>query len=462
MHFTPASIRQQQRRVMSHRTNSNVYSFFNLLTSDELLGSVDALSPSVFRERLYPPTETLSMFLAQAMNADRSCQNIVNQTAIQRVTGGLSPISSHTGGYCRARERLPLPMVAGLTLEVAYLMDQEIPVDWRWQGRRVRIVDGTTATMPDTDSNQARFPQQGAQLPGLGFPICRVVGITCLASGALLNAAIGHFNGKGGDERTLLRSIQHTFEPGDLVLGDAFFSSYFFFADMLAKGVDVLMEQNGARKRVTDFRCGRRLGQKDHLVVWHKPPQRPSWMSDEAYAEAPKTLTLREFKAGGKIMITSLLSVKEAPKPKLKALYKSRWHVELDIRNIKDTLGMNFLSCRSPDMVEKEIWVYLLAYNLVRLLMAQSALWMDIAPRQLSFKHCLQLWSVSVQYMNLSNDEELTILFLLMAQQRVGNRPGRIEPRAVKRRPKPLALLTKPRALAREQIRKDGHPKRLK
>jgi len=462
MYPTPTARRQQYRRMKTYRTNSDAYSFFNLLTSDELLDTLEALLPAHFRERLYPPTDVLAMSLAQAMSADRSCQNIVNQTAIRRIAGGLPPISTRTGGYCRARQRLPLPMVAGLTRQVAALMDSQVSEPWLWRGRRVRIVDGTTATMPDTPANQARFPQQGSQKPGLGFPICRIVGITCLASGALINAAVGHFNGKGGDEQTLLRSIQTTFEAGDLVLGDAFFATYFFLAQMLSREVDVLLEQHGARKQATDFRYGQRLGENDHLIVLHKPKKRPAWMGEADYAAAPETLKLREFKAGGKIMVTSLRNAKEMPKSTLKALYASRWHVELDIRNIKETLGMNILSCRSPDMVEKEIWTYLLAYNLIRLMMAQSAQWMDLMPRQLSFKHCLQLWLIAVQHIDFSRDEELVALFALMAQQRVGHRPGRIEPRAVKRRPKALPLLTKPRALVREQVRKYGHPKKLK
>ena len=161
------------------------------------------------------------------------------------------------------------------------MIDRQVPDEWRWQGRCVRIIDGTTVTMPDTPANQDAFPQQRRQQPGLGFPICRIVGITCLSSGALLNAAIGRFNGKGGDEQTLLRRIQDSFRPGDIVLGDAYFATYFFLAAMQARGVDILMEQYGARKRSTDFRRGHKLGQRDHLIVIHKPKIRPYWM-DEA------------------------------------------------------------------------------------------------------------------------------------------------------------------------------------
>ncbi len=278
MHTTCIFHRHPGHRIHAHRTNSDSYRFFNLLTSDTLLNKTEELLPE-HRERLYPPTETLSMFLAQAMNFDRSCQNIVNQAALHRLAGGLSVGSTHTGGYCRARHRLPLKMVSHLTQYLGDQMSRQLPEAWFWQGRRVRIVDGTTVTMPDTQANQTAFPQQRGQKPGLGFPICRVVGITCLASGALINAAIGRFNGKGGDEQTLLRSIQDTFQPGEIVLSDAFFATYFFIATMQARGIDILMEQQGARKRSTDFRCGQKLGKRDHLIVINKPKIRPGWMS---------------------------------------------------------------------------------------------------------------------------------------------------------------------------------------
>jgi len=444
-----------------YRENSNSYGFFNLLTSDALLDRVEALLPE-HRERLYPPTETLSMFLAQAMSADRSCQNAVNQAAFQRHFGGLTVNSTHTGGYCRARQRLPLEMVSHLAQYLGEQVDTQYPNEWCWQGRRVRIVDGTTVTMPDTAANQEVFPQQRGQRPGLGFPICRLVGITCLVSGALINAAIGRFNGKGGDEQTLLRSIQDTFQPGDVVLGDAFYSTYFFIATMQAKGTDILMEQNGSRKRSSDFRCGKRLGKRDHLIVINKPKKRPGWMSEAEYNVAPDSLTVREFKAGDKIMVTTMVCHKNYPKETLKSLYKSRWHVELDIRNIKDTMGMNILSCKTPDMAIKEIWVYLLAYNIIRVMMAQSALLADIRPREISFKHCLQAWLTYMQLSQSFSENNLKLLLQIMAQQQVGNRPGRIEPRAVKRRPKAYPLLTKPRNEARAEVKENGHPKKLK
>ena len=462
MHPTQHANSHQQKRLRSHATNSDSYTFFNLLTGPAFLDQVESLLPD-HRERLFPPTETLSMFLSQAMSADRSCQYAVNDASIKRLLGGLSPCSTHTGAYCKARKRLPEEMVSTLTLYTGSLMAQHTPDAWHWRGRPVRLVDGATVTLPDTPDNQEAYPQPRSQQPGLGFPQCRLVSIHCLGSGALLNAAMGPCKGKGSDEQTLLRSILDTLKSGEILLGDAFYATYFLLCALQAQGVDGVFEQQGARRRSTDFRRGLKLGQRDHLVELQKPKIKPDWMSQTEYDQSPDTLTVRELHTSGKILMTTLLCPKQTAKSDLQALYKNRWHVELDLRNIKTTLGMEMLSCLTPEMIEKEIWVYLLAYNLIRLLMAQSALLADVLPRQLSFKHTLQLWMAWRQSgIGSHDDEKLASLFILIAQQKVGNRPGRIEPRAIKRRPKPFPLLMQPRQIAREEILKNGHPKKLK
>jgi len=456
----PRSI--QQAAVRNQVQTADSYRFFNLLTAPELLDAVEDFLPA-HRERLFPPTETLSMFLAQALSDDRSCQKAVNDAAIKRACGGLRLCSTRTGAYCRARQRLPLEMVSSLAKYTGRLVDEQVSEEWRWQGRPVRLIDGTTVTMPDTPANQLAFPQQGAQKPGLGFPICRIVGVTCLSSGVVLNAAMGRFSGKGGNEQTLLRELLDTFAAGDVVLGDSFYCTYFLIATLQARSVDVLFEQHGARKRCTDFRTGKKLGPRDHQVEWPKPATRPDWMTQAQYDAAPDSIAVRELEAGGKVLVTSLLCANIAPKPALKALYRSRWHVELDLRSIKTTLGMETLSCKTPDMNEKELWVYLLAYNLIRLLMASAASLSSILPRQLSFKHTLQLWLAwSQQQRSCGDENHVQVLMLLIAQRRVGNRSGRMEPRAVKRRPKPFPLLMTPRPVARQDIIKNGHPKKVK
>lgn len=208
MHPNPSAHAQQQR-IRKHADHSDAYAFFNLLTSPELLDQVEALLPP-HRERLFPPTETLSMFLAQALSADRSCQKAVNDAAVKRLAGGLPLCSTRTGAYCRARERLPLEMVCALACYTGRWITARAPQPWRWRGRPVRLVDGTTVVMPDTRANQAVYPQPHSQQPGLGLPLCRMVGLVCLGSGAVLNAATGRYQGKDGDEHSLLRSILET------------------------------------------------------------------------------------------------------------------------------------------------------------------------------------------------------------------------------------------------------------
>jgi hypothetical protein len=433
---------------------------FNLLTGPQLFDRVEALLPE-HRERLFPPTETLSLFLAQVLSADGSCQQVVNDAMVKRVIGGMKPGSTDTGGYCKARARLPLTMISTLACDVGRILTNGAASWWHWRGRRVRLVDGATVTLPDTQANQAVYPQPRSQKLGLGFPICRMVALLCLGSGALLDAAMGPCEGKGSDEQSLLRDMLDTLQSDDILLGDALYATYFLLWELIRGGADGLFEQHGGRKRSTDFTQGERLGARDHLIVLTKPKQKPDWMSQEEYEQAPATLKVREFQAGGKTMVTTFLCPKETPKQVLKALYRQRWHVELDLRNIKTTLGMEQLRCKTPEMAVKELWVYLLAYNLIRLLMGQAALLADQIPRQLSFKHTVQIWIAWQQRGGGDHDAvSITALLVLIAEPRVGLRPGRIEPRARKRRPKPFPLLTKPRQEAREEVRSNGHPKK--
>ncbi len=449
-----------QQRIRSHAAESDSYAFFNLLTGPQLLEQVESLLPE-HRERLFPPTETLSMFLAQAVSAGGSCREVVNDAAVKRLVTGMSPCSTNTAGYCQARARLPQAMIARLTRQVGEVISEGAAGWWHWRGRPVRLVDGATVTLADTEENQAEYPQPTSQKAGLGFPQCRLVALLCLGSGALLDAASGPCEGKGSDEQSLLRSLLDTLQSDDILLGDAYYATYFLLCELVRRRVDGVFEQYGARKRSTDFRKGEKLGARDHLIVLRKPKKKPHWMSQSEYDQAPATLKVRELYAGGKVLVTTLLCPKETPKVVLKALYRCRWNVELDLRNIKTTLGMERLRCKSPEMAIKELWVYLLAYNLIRLLMAQAALLADQIPRQLSFKHTVQIWTAWQQRGGGTHDAvSINALLALIAEPRVGLRPGRVEPRALKRRPKPFPLLTKPRPAAQEEIRKYGHPKK--
>lgn len=461
MNATHKATTRQCRAVAAKASSVDAHAFFNLLTGPELFDTVELALPP-HRERLYPPTETLSMFLAQALSADRSCQQAVSQRAIKRLVTGLAPCSTHTGAYCRARQRVPTSMVSTLARHVGHWVATHAPAPWHWRGRPVRLVDGATVIMPDTEVNQADFPQPRSQQPGLGFPQCRLVGLICLGSGAVLNTAISACRGKGTDEQSLLRLQLDTLARGDVLLGDAFFATYFLLCALCERGVDAVFEQHGSRQRTTDFSLGQRLGVRDHLLVLPKPTIKPDWMSPEDYARAPARLTVRELRTGGKTLVTTLLCPKQTSKEAIKRLYKDRWHVELDLRNIKTTLGMEQLSCQSPGMAVKEIGVYLLAYNLIRMMMARAAQLRGCLPRQLSFKHAVQVWLAWAPHACHGDGDHPNELFVLIAQQTVGHRPGRIEPRAIKRRQNAYPLLTQPRSAARKIVSAQGHPKKLK
>ena len=272
---------------------------------------------------------------------------------------------------------------------------------------------------------------------------------------------MGPYKGKGTGEHALFRQILDGLDVGDVLLADRYSCSDWLIAELMATGVDVVFGQNGVRK--IDFRKGKRQSTRDHIVEWTKPPTCPDWMTQEQYENFPDTLPVREVRVNGKVIVTTFLSASDVHKSELSALYEQRWHIELDLRNIKTTLGMEALRCMTPAMNEKEMWVYFLAYNLIRLLMCEAAQQAEILPRQISFKHTVQIWVAwSREPGVVANDDQTAQLFVLIAQQRVGNRPGRIEPRAVKKRPKPYPLLTIPRTQAREVIRKHGHPKKLK
>lgn len=246
--------------------------FFNVLTGPELLEQTEAHLPE-HRERLYPPTVTLAMFMRQALNEDRLCQRAVNGWAAQRVAERLKANGVDTGAYCRARQRLPVEMVRALTRESGRLLSAKALPGWRWRGRTVKLVDGSTISMPDTPQNQASYPQPSSQALGVGFPLARILAVICLSTGAVLEAATGPYEGAGNSELGLLRAVGAVFNPGDVMLADVFYCNYFIIATLQGTGVDAVFEQHGGR--ITDFRRGRQLGARDHCVRWPKPARPP-------------------------------------------------------------------------------------------------------------------------------------------------------------------------------------------
>lgn len=437
-----------------------------LLDSDVLapepVAKERAAANITWRQRHFPPHVTLWTFLLQVLSADGSCREAVTRMRALRVARGQMPPSPNTGSSCKARRRLPETVVARLAQEAGQRLSQPAPDHWRWKGRRVKVVDGTTGSMPDTPAHQAAYPQQTQQQPGLGFPIARVLGMFCLASGSLVSLASGRYRGKETGEPALLRQVVPTLTPGEVVLGDRCDSSYCMLAELQARGVDYVGRQHQRRK--TDFRHGTRLGREDHIVCWHKPVC-PAWLDEATYEQMPEQVHVRElrvrvtrkgFRTKVLIVVTTLLNPKAFRKDDLAELYRSRWHAELDLRARKIALGMDVLRGKTPEIVRKEMWMSLLAYNLIRAVMAKAAASAGLIPGTLRFSGALQAVNVFGHALLFAadtvRDALLEALYSTIAAHRVGQRSDRVEPRAVKRRPKPHALLTVPRDEARQQL----------
>ena len=411
---------------------------------------------------VYTPAVTLWAFLSQVLSGCKSCVAAVARVMVLRIALGQAPCSANTGGYCKARAKLPEAFLRRLTYAVGEAVEDQAPDSWRWHNRRVLLADGCEITLPDTPANQHRYPQPGSQRPGLGFPMIRLVVLLTFATASVVGAAFGPHQGKETGETALFRQLLGCLRAGDVVVADRYYCSYWMVALLQVLGVDVAFRLH--QRRHYDFRRGQRLGPGDHVVVWAKPA-RPAWMDAETYAGLPEELTIREvrfrvtqpgYRSKEIIVATTLCDVRRYRKNDIADLYHRRWHVELDIRAIKQTLRMDQLCCKTPAMAGRELWAHLLAYNLVRKVMAQAAWAQGLCPRQISFAGALQIVE-AFRWLLLCSPAEVrealyTAVFVAIATHKVGDRPGRCEPRCVKRRPKEYARLTKPRAEARAEL----------
>jgi hypothetical protein len=362
--------------------------FHNVL-SDKIEILTNEYMPNT-RNRIYSPDITISAFISQVLNQDSSCRKAVANVAAERAAMGLPECSYNTGPYCNARSRLSEDLIYSLVINTGNSLDQQSKSEWKWKERSVKLVDGTTLLMADTDENQQEYPQSNSQKDNVGFPITRLVALTSLTTGALLDYENGPYQGKETGENALFRQIlsRQSLVEGDILLGDSYYCSYFMIVLLQLIGVDVVIEQHGSRK--TDFRKGKQIGTRDHIVVLEKP-QRPKWMAKEEYQQMPDTLTVREFKSKGKVIVTTITDPKDATKNEISKLYTKRWLVEVDFLFIKTIMEMDFLRCKTPEMVRKEIGINFLAYNLIRTVIAQSACKAGVSPRQISFKGTIQI-----------------------------------------------------------------------
>jgi hypothetical protein len=460
-HSTTPRLRRQILRLRQRQGPEPQLGLDSVLP-EALVRQVLAEEGATWKRIIYTPFLTFWAFFWQVLSADRSCRAAVKRVAATEAGHGRVLDDEDTGGYCKARARLPESVPRRLMQLVGAEAHREVPADWLWCGRRVQVADGSTSIMADTAANQAAYPQVPSQQPGLGFPIARYVVLFCLAAGSVLELALGPYQGKQTGENALFRSLHGALEPGDVVLGDRLFGSYFDLAMLKDRGVDGVFRLH--QRRACDFTRGRRLGREDQVVTWARPA-RPDWMDEATYERMPEAMEVRQvrvhvaqrgFRTRVLDLVTTLLDAEMYTKSDLGNLFRRRWQAELDLKSIKVVLGMDELRGKTPEMVRKEIWMTLLGYNAIRATMAEAARGHGCEPRSLSFTGALQtvrefgpglrggaaagrgwLWGVVLRS---------------IAADRVGDRPDRVEPRARKHRPKKYPQLKVPRRQAKKTL----------
>jgi hypothetical protein len=463
-HVTRESLSCQVELVVDDLDLEEGLPFQHLLSREAIMAALETADVG-FRERIYTPMVTLWAFLSQVIaKKESSCEDAVSRVLAERVARGQKACSPDSSSYCEARGGLPLRVVEDLTRNSGRNLHQKAESSWLWKGRHVKIVDGSTATMADTVENQAEFPQSRNQKEGLGFPILRLVVCLSLSVGTVLECAMGACRGKKTGEQSLFRKMWNLFESGDILLGDRLYDAFRDIALLKKRGVDVVFGKKQSRR--CDFRCGQKFGSDDHVVVWVKPKYDAARFESKTEWEAlPGTLEMREVRAtirrkgyrNRKVVIVTTLTAASVYSAKdLTDLFAQRWHCELDLRSIKRSLGMHHLRCKTPDMVRKELWTYLLAYNLIRVRMAQAAAVHGVLPRKLSFTAAKNHIHNFAPYQNIASEADQgrleSELLRAISRHRVGNRPGRKEPRAVKKREQKYSYLTKPRVKARQGL----------
>ena len=446
-----------RRAVAEARRQKGLY--FASLLSEERIDDAFGIARALWQGWVYTPAVTIWVFLSQCLSPDHSCVDAVAGLIAWRLARGQQPCSAQTGAYCTAREDLPEEVCSRLMRETGRAAEDEAPAEWRWRGHRVLVVDGSTFTMPDTPENQAAYPQVPGQRAGCGFPIARIVVVFSLAVGTVLDAALGKFAGKQTGENSLFRTLHPLLKPDDVVLADRYFSGWFDLALLHARGVHAVVRKH--QLRPTDFRTGRRLGGNDHLVSWAKPG-RPEWLSAEQYDALPESLTLREvrvrvqqrgFRSREVLVVTTLLDAEAYPAAALAQLYRRRWQAELNLRSLKTALQMDQLRCKTPHRVRNEFYMHLVAYNLIRQVLAVAAADAGVEPWTVSFKGTLQTVGKLLPLLatSVSTAAWCEALLNAIAAHLVGNRPNRFEPRLKKRRPKKYKLLQHPREYYKRQ-----------
>lgn len=390
----------------------------------------------IWRDRLFDPVTTIWLFTLQIVHCNTACTHVV------RLLPGFPGTDS---GYCQARSRIPRAVFRRLfelaTQRLLEAIDRALD---RWHGHRVFFVDGSSCSMPDTPELQSAFGQPTGQQPGCGFPIANIVGLfhrSGLLVEMLVNPLYTH-------EARVAHQLLGHLRRGDLLVGDRAFASYVILAMLVDRGAHAVMREH--QRRATDFRFGRRIARNDRIIERARPLKCPRWLDAAEFERLPDRLRLRQvrysitqngYRTQKVVLVTTLLDSVEYSVDELAALYGERWEAETCFRHLKQTLRMDVLRCKTADGVRKELWLYGITYNLVRTIMVQAGLQQGVPPDRISLidvVRCLALGQIDIDSLPR---------FVVRAY-----RPGRHQPRAVKRRPKQYARLNHPRPQMRKAM----------
>ena len=429
--------------------------FTDSLSERSILDALDQHGVK-FRDRLFNPVTTIWGFLSQVLSEDKSCRDAVSRVIAHRAASGLEPCSPNAASYCNARARLPTGVLRALAKQTARQLQDGLPQAWKWNGRDVFIADGSHVSMPDTPQNQAAYPQVYNQKPGVGFPLARLAVLLSLASGACHDLAVAPYAGKGTGETTLLRQMYGSLGRGDVVVADALFDNYFLIWELRELGIDVVAREQA--ERVGTVTVERRPD--GDLIAWQRP-NKPRGMTGEQYRRYPESILMRQVSvdARGKgnraeqFKVATTILDASIDGGQIGSLFERRWDGEVDIRSVKSTMQMDVLRCKTPEMVRKEVWIHLLAYNLLRTAMAVAAAQSQVEPRAISCKGAKQALTAFAPKLEAARPQQrarlVDAMLKAVAYHRVGDRPGRWDPRARKRRPRPGKRLTQPRRVAK-------------
>jgi hypothetical protein len=449
---SPKAPLRQARHSLDQAPPQELQQLFQSCLPAGLLAQADTGLNS--RERVYGVRTTFWTFLWQVLNG-ASCRSAVSKVSAWFTALGLPAVRADDSPYCQARCRLDRHTFQGALHGSAQAAEQRAPLRWRFHDREVLVADGTTSSAADTPKNQRAFPQSARQKPGCGFPLVRWVALFSLGTGALLEVAIGN---KHKAELKLFRQIWDRLKKGAILLADRGFCDFVTITALFLRGVDSVLRLNGSRAH--DFRRGKRLGKGDRLVVWQKPRRQSRTATKKLWRSLPDQITVRlirwsvsipGFRTQKLILVTTLLDPMAYPPAELAALYLRRWRVELFLRHIKTTLGIDHLVCKTPRMLYRELMMHLIGYNLVRCLMVEAASTYDVDLERISFKgsvDTLHHFSIVIAAAPSRNQKtKLTQVMLeTLATDLLPERPNRVEPRSRKRRPKAYPVMTKPRA----------------